>query len=82
MTIFLSQDAESALLEEDSGTGGFQSLLKNLRERYDLGTKALILDSRDVERIKRYAKDYGQGGWEEKIKRIFAGNPELLEQTE
>jgi hypothetical protein len=78
MTIVLPAGAETELLEKDTGSGGFQSLLKKLRERYNPLTKELALDDDDIERINRYANGYGNGGWEERLKKIFAGTTGIL----
>lgn len=52
--------------------GGFQSLLVSLRKRTNPTTGDLILTSSDLERIARYAFDYGNGGWENRLIKIFA----------
>jgi hypothetical protein len=53
------------------GNGGFQRLLVSLQEKVDRTNSRLTLSSRDLERIARYAFDYGNGGWEGRLRRIF-----------
>jgi hypothetical protein len=53
------------------GNGGYQRLLVNLQNKVDRLTRRLTLTSRDLERIARYAFDYGNGGWEGRLRRIF-----------
>lgn len=53
------------------GKGGYQRLLVNLQGKVDRLTRRLPLTSRDLERIARYAFDYGNGGWEDRLLRIF-----------
>ena len=53
------------------GQGGFQSLLESLQARTERTTGALKLTDDDLERISRYAFDYGNGGWENRLKVIF-----------
>ena len=62
------------LRQQESHTaddGGFQSLLVKLQGQLDPDTCVLLLDDDDLERIPRYAYDYGQGGWEDSLERIF-----------
>jgi hypothetical protein len=54
------------------GRGGFQHLIVTLRQRVDRTTGRLVLDGSLLERIARYAFDYGHGGWESRLQRIFS----------
>lgn len=64
--------AEAAILNiEDQGQGGFQSLMEKLQSQYDSSSGDITLDEGDLERIPRYAFDYGNGGWENRIAGIF-----------
>lgn len=47
------------------GSGGWQSLLRNIQKRIN-GTN-LELSVRDVCRILRYSKDYGEGGFQGRL---------------
>ena len=51
--------------------GGWQRLLVTLQERVNRTSRELILGGRDMERIPRYAFDYGNGGWEDRLMNIF-----------
>ncbi len=53
------------------GEGGFQSLLLRLQEKLDPTTNELELDDGDLEAIPRYAFDYGGGGFEQRLVKIF-----------
>lgn len=64
----------AALMEQDpskEGDGGWQSLLVKFQKKIDPNTGALTLDDAELERIPRFAFDYGKGGWETQLKRIF-----------
>ena len=52
--------------------GGWQNLLVTLRERVDRGNHSLVLDRTDIDRIRRYAFSYGNGGWENRLRAIFS----------
>ena len=70
----LTVDEITELDQQDpatSGDGGFQSLLVSLQERVDRTTSELHLSDNDLERIQRYAYDYKQGGWQDRLERIF-----------
>lgn len=63
--ITLNADELSLLQKELHGVGGFQSLIASLQSKttgYDL---ELNLD--DVERIARYVKEYGKGGFQGRL---------------
>lgn len=53
------------------GNGGWQSLMVTLQTKLDPATGRIELDSDDLERISRYAFDYGNGGWENRLYKIF-----------
>jgi hypothetical protein len=62
------------LFRQDPATrrdGGYQSLLVRLQNNTDRASGALALTSGDLERIPRYAFDYGNGGWEGRLMGIF-----------
>jgi hypothetical protein len=75
ISIHLSDDEFDALMQQDPasrGEGGFQSLLVTLQDNTDPHTKILVLPVHLIERINRYAFDYGQAAWEHTLKRIFS----------
>ena len=72
MLVQLNQGEVAALFEQDPSTardGGFQGLLVKVQG----GTKNGVaeLDQGDLERIPRYAFDYRNGGWQDRLLRIF-----------
>ncbi|MCA8949121.1 MAG: aspartyl-tRNA synthetase [Planctomycetes bacterium] len=72
--VVLSPDEILILDRQDPETkkdGGYQSLLVRLQERVDRATGALALTDEDLERIPRYAFDYKNGGWEDRLRGIF-----------
>jgi hypothetical protein len=73
MKVILNHRELHALLRQDPDTrtdGGFQSFLVNLGERAT-NDREIELSEADIEKIQRYAFDYGQGGWEDRLKAIF-----------
>lgn len=74
MLVELTKDEMDTLFIQPPGTkgdGGFQSLLVNLQSRTNRATGELNLTSILIERIARYAFDYGNGGWENRLTSIF-----------
>ena len=59
--------------------GGYQNFLVSLQNRLDRESLELHLDCSDLEKIPRYAFDYAQGGWQDRLVRIFGRElgPEL-----
>jgi hypothetical protein len=80
MEVVLNQDEIDYLFRPISGQGGFQGLLKRLRVRLDKNSGKLTLTKGDLERIPRYAFEYGNGGWEGRLRGIFGRHlgPDLL----
>ena len=75
MNIILTQSEFDELHKQDphsAGDGGFQSLLVHLQEKTDSATREMSLTASDVERIHRYAFDYKNGGWQNRLLNIFA----------
>ena len=73
-TVFLTADEIAVLDRQDPGTernGGWQGLLVGLQSRLDRQTGRIDLDAQDLERIAGYAFDYGNGGWEARLRAIF-----------
>jgi len=66
MTILFRQNPNS---END---GGWQRLLVTLQKRVKRESGAIKLTPNLLERIQRYAFDYGNGGWETRLTGIFA----------
>lgn len=74
ITVHLDAAELELLFRQDPATkddGGWQRLLVTLQEMTDENTGELTLTPRILERIPRYAFDYHQGGWEDRLKGIF-----------
>jgi len=56
---------------ETRGDGGYQNFLTKLQNKTDRITGILELTEKDLERIHRYAYEYGNGGWETRLMEIF-----------
>jgi MinD-like ATPase involved in chromosome partitioning or flagellar assembly len=75
VVVHLTDEERKALLQQDPKTksvGGFQAFLVNLQKKVQGDTNRLVLTIRDRERIARYAHDYRSGGWQARLKKIFA----------
>jgi len=53
------------------GTGGWQSLFSSLQKSFDKAHGTITLTPEQRGKIFQYYRDYGGGGWQERIKRIF-----------
>lgn len=72
--LILNATEKRLLFRQDPNTkedGGFQKLLVKLQSQYDSDSGTLKVYSKDLERIGRYAFKYGNGGWENRLVRIF-----------
>jgi hypothetical protein len=73
--ITLNSD-EIAVLNRHDDTkarqGGFQNLMARLQNKLNPKTNEIDLDAKDLEQIARYALDYSQGGWEDRLISIFS----------
>ena len=71
----LTEEELAELDLQDPGTkrdGGFQGLLVDLQKRVNRKTGELSLSDDDLERVQRYAYKYKQGGWQDRLERIFS----------
>lgn len=59
------------ILEEQVGQGGFQTLLRKIRGQYSEQKEELCLYQDDIERIYRYAYEYGRGGFQDRIQKVI-----------
>lgn len=71
MQVILSTHEMTVLFRQVNGQGGFQSLLRRLRRKVDRQSGTIKLSAIDREQIPRYAFDYGNGGWENRLREIF-----------
>lgn len=69
----LGKDEIEGLLDENAihGTGGWQSLWLALLKQFDKAKGTITLTPELRARIYRYYREYGQGGWQNKVKRVF-----------
>jgi hypothetical protein len=72
------------LFRQDPATkddGGWQRLLITLKELADPDTGEIEIPPRILERIRRYAFEYGNGGWESRLTSVFGRTlgPTLVE---
>jgi hypothetical protein len=74
ITVTITTGEMEFLDRQSPGTsqdGGFQSLLVRLQRNINRTTGELSLSDQDLERIARYAFDYGNGGWEARLVGAF-----------
>lgn len=74
MTIILTPDEVEILFRQDSDTkheGGWQNLLVALQQLTNEQTLEITIPPIILERIGRYAFQYGNGGWEGRLRSIF-----------
>ncbi len=62
-------DRQEPATEQD---GGFQGLLVDLQSSLNRQSGELLLSDAHEEKIPRYAFDYKNGGWEDRLKGIFS----------
>lgn len=70
ITVQLSQEAIEALSKSVNGDGGHQALLRKLQRQCNGGTLELYED--DLEKLRRYSEDYGDGGYQSRFKAILS----------
>jgi len=73
-TVLLNDEEIEVLDRQDPATerdGGWQSLMVDLQGRVNRATGEITLQDVHEERIPRYAFDYKNGGWENRLKSIF-----------
>lgn len=70
VTVDLSVESAAALQKEVNGSGGMQDLLRDLMKQFQSPTK-LSLYPDQVSRIVHYVQDYGQGGFQERLKPVY-----------
>lgn len=59
-----------ALNDPVTGQGGFQTLIRRLRAAVKPEGK-LTVSEEDIDLIRRYRNEYGGGGWQDRLDRIF-----------
>lgn len=74
MDVTLSDKEVEELMKQDPARakdGGYQAFLVKMQNKLNKTTRHLHLEKEDLEKIARYAFDYGNGGWENSLKAIF-----------
>lgn len=74
LQIQLSQKAIKKLLTQDPRTeskGGFQKLIIGMQRQLDSATGVLQVTDSQVEKIERYRKQYGRGGWQDILAEVL-----------
>lgn len=69
-TVILNEEELEVLYRPNEGQGGYQGLLTDLQDR-TAADGTLPLTDDHLEKIPRYAFEYGNGGWEDRLTRIF-----------
>lgn len=75
MDVDLNENEIPLLLEQSpdaQGDGGYQNLLIRLQNKLNRSTGQITLDDTDLEQIPRYAFDYRNGGWQNRLTAIFS----------
>lgn len=74
-TVILNQEERDILDIQATSTandGGYQNFMVRLQSMLDRATNELTLSDSDLARIPKYAYDYGQGGWQNRLEAIFS----------
>ena len=71
--ILSNQDAQLIQMTVDPGAGGLQKLLSTLQKqlRSEEGRFVLSLSADQVEKVIRYVQEYGQGGYQDRLRPIY-----------
>jgi hypothetical protein len=75
MKVTLNAQEISVLMLQEAKTrnnGGFQNLMLSLQDKLDKATGELELSAKDLKRIPKYAFDYSNGGWQDRLTAIFS----------
>ena len=73
-TVILQAGEIAELDKQDPSTeydGGYSNLMVGMQRRIDRKTGELVLTDNDLEKIQRFAFDYGNGGWETTLMGAF-----------
>ena len=71
MNIILTKDESAVLMQPVEGQGGWQSLLRRLQAAYDPATGVISVADADLDRLRSYCTDYGDGGWQKRVRQVF-----------
>ena len=73
-TVILQAGEIAELDKQDPSTefdGGYQKLMVGMQRKIDRKTGELVLTDNDLEKIQRFAFDYGNVGWETTLMGAF-----------
>jgi hypothetical protein len=73
-TVILQAGEIAELDKQDPSTefdGGYQKLIVGLQRKIDRKTSELFLSDNDLEKIQRFALDYGNVGWKATLIGVF-----------
>lgn len=76
--VTLTATEAAALNRPVNGQGGFQSLLRALQRQYVVADRTLSITDSQIEKINRYTKQYGAGGFEDRLDGVRRNLPNLL----
>jgi hypothetical protein len=74
LQIQLSQKAIKRILAQDPRTenkGGFQKLVISMQRQLDRQSGVLRVSDSQVEKIERYRRAYGRGGWQDILDEVL-----------
>jgi hypothetical protein len=71
ITIQLNSDEIAGLMEPINGVGGWQSLFEGLLKNFDKASGTITLSPALRARIHHYYQNYGSGGFQNRVKRVF-----------
>lgn len=70
----LNESEYEIVLRQDPATkddGGYQRMMVTLQEITDENSLVMVLPIHLIPRLRKYAFNYGQGGWEDRLTGIF-----------
>ena len=68
-TISITEEIRAEILKDVAGEGGFQELMRRLQR--GLNGLSLYVEDEDMPKIRRYAEDYKEGGFEDRLKPLL-----------
>jgi len=71
MKIKLTEAEIQTLMQHVEGQGGWQSLFRRLQDGYNQNTGEITVSSGDVVKLREYCNEYGDGGWQGRLRQIF-----------
>src|SRR4051794_3379180 len=67
----LSAAEFAELNRQVNGVGGFENFMRRLQKLVNPSVKTIKLTEADIEEFAHHAFDYDQGGWENRLLKIF-----------